>query len=120
MASNTTDVIFEDCKIPARYLLGEQNEGFHHVMTNFQGERLTAALTTVEGMQQMVAQAIQYGSEREAFGKPLIKFQVWRHKVAEHLTAIEAARRLTYHAVALVEAKQNAVKEITMRSESVV
>jgi len=114
LSSDTAILYFEDCRIPARYLLGEENQGFYHIMTNFQGERLTAAIVTCAGMEQMVADAIRYGTEREAFGKPLIKFQVWRHKFAEHLSAIEAAKRLTYHAVARFDAGEPAVKEISM------
>ena len=83
-------------------------------MTNFQGERLTAAIGAVAGMELMVADAMRYGQEREAFGRPIIKFQVWRHKFVEHLTAIEAARWLTYRAVDLFDQKENPVKEISM------
>jgi len=114
LSSDTAILYFEDCRIPARYLLGEENQGFYHIMTNFQGERLTAAIVTCAGMEQMVADAIRYGTEREAFGKPIIKFQVWRHKFAEHLSAIEAAKRLTYHAVAMFDAGEPAVKQISM------
>jgi citronellyl-CoA dehydrogenase len=114
LSSDTAILFFEDCRVPARYLLGEENEGFYHVMTNFQGERLTAAITTVAAMEMMIAQAIKYGHEREAFGRPLIKFQVWRHKFVELLSQVEAAKRLTYHAVELFEAKESPVKEISM------
>ena len=93
LSSDTAILFFEDCRIPARYLLGEENEGFYHIMTNFQGERLVGAPSrAVAGMERMLEDAIRYGHEREAFGKPLIKFQVWRHKFVEHLTAIEAAQ----------------------------
>ncbi|HET9452617.1 MAG TPA: acyl-CoA dehydrogenase family protein [Aggregicoccus sp.] len=114
LSSDTAILYFEDCRIPARYLLGAENEGFYHVMTNFQGERLVGALTAVAGMERMVEDSLRYGHEREAFGRPLIKFQVWRHKFVEHLTAIEAARRLCYFAVDLFERKQDPVKEISM------
>ncbi len=114
LSSDTAILFFEDCRVPARYVLGEENEGFYHIMTNFQGERLTAALCAVSGMERMVADAIRYGHEREAFGKPLIKFQVWKHKFVEHLSNIEAAKRLTYHAVDLFDRKENPVKEISM------
>ena len=114
LSSDTAILFFEDCKVPARYVLGEENEGFYHIMTNFQGERLTGALTTVAAMEQMVDQAVRYGNERQAFGKPLIKFQVWRHKFVEHLANIEAAKRLTYHASELYDAKESPVKEISM------
>jgi citronellyl-CoA dehydrogenase len=114
LSSDTAILFFEDCRIPARYVLGEENEGFYHIMTNFQGERLTAALIANAGMELMINDAIRYGNERHAFGKPLIKYQVWRHKFVEHLTAIEAGRRLTYHAVELFDQKENPVKEISM------
>jgi citronellyl-CoA dehydrogenase len=107
-------LFFEDCKIPARYLLGEENQGFYHIMTNFQGERLVAAIGAVEGMRQLIDESIRYGNERGAFGKPLIKYQVWKHKFVEHLTAIEAARWLTYRACDLYNRKEAAVKEISM------
>jgi citronellyl-CoA dehydrogenase len=114
LASDTAVLYFEDCRIPARYVLGEPDEGFYHIMTNFQGERLTGAIATVAGMDRMIEDSIRWGNEREAFGRPLMKFQVWRHKFVEHLTAVEAARRLTYHAVELFVAKENPVKEISM------
>jgi citronellyl-CoA dehydrogenase len=114
LSSDTGLLFFEDCKVPARYLLGEENHGFYHVMTNFQGERLVAALGAVAGMQLLVDDALAYGNERSAFGKPLSKFQVWRHKFVEHLTAIEAARWLTYRATDLFNRKEPAVKEISM------
>jgi citronellyl-CoA dehydrogenase len=86
-------------------------------MTNFQGERLVAAIGAVAAMEQMVEDAIRYGNEREAFGKPLIKMQVWKHKLVDHLAAIEAAKRLTYRAVELFDdpdTRPAAVKEISM------
>ena len=114
LSSDTALLFFEDCRIPVRYLLGEENMGFYHVMTNFQGERLVAALGAVSGMQQLVEEALRYGNERNAFGKPLIKHQVWKHKFVDHLTSIEAARWLTYRATDLFNRKEAAVKEISM------
>jgi citronellyl-CoA dehydrogenase len=114
LASDTALLFFEDCRIPARYLLGEENHGFYYVMTNFQGERLVAAIGAVSGMELLVDDALRYGNERRAFEKPLIKFQVWRHRFVEHLTSIEAARWLTYRACDLFARKEPAVKEISM------
>ena len=65
-------------------------------------------------MQLLVEDAIRYGEERTAFGRPLVRFQVWRHKLAEHLTAIEAARWLTYRACDLHNRKVECTKEISM------
>ncbi len=70
-------------------------------MVNFQGERLVGAMLANASMDVMLEQAIRYGREREAFGRPIGTFQVWRHRFAEHLTGAEAGRRLCYHAAHL-------------------
>jgi citronellyl-CoA dehydrogenase len=114
LSSDTALLFFEGCRIPARYVLGEENQGFAAIMQNFQGERLVAALGAVQGMELLVQDALRYGSERSTFGKPLSKYQVWRHKFVEHLTAIEAARWLTYRALDLFNRGEPAVKEISM------
>jgi citronellyl-CoA dehydrogenase len=114
LSSDTAILYFEDCRIPARYLLGEENEGFFQILTNFQGERLVAALMAVAAMERVLEEAIEYGREREAFGRPILTYQVWRHRLVEHLAAVEAAKRLTYHAVDLFDRKQNPVKEISL------
>jgi citronellyl-CoA dehydrogenase len=114
-ASDTAELFFDNCRVPARYLLGQENMGFYHIMTNFQGERLIAAVAAVAGMERSVRKAIEYGNDRKAFGRPVTKFQVWKHKLVEHLTSIEAARRLTYYAVdKFVKEPKNATREITM------
>jgi citronellyl-CoA dehydrogenase len=114
-SSDTAELFFEDCRVPVRYRLGEENMGFYHIMTNFQGERLIAAIGVVAGMEKAVREAIAYGMERKAFGKPLMKFQVWKHKFVEHLTSIEAARRLTYFAVDKFDKDPSgALREVTM------
>ena len=99
-SSDTGLLYFQDCRIPARYLLGEENQGFYYIMQNFQGERLVGGITAVAAMQQMWDDAVAFAKERKAFGRPVIKFQVWRHKLAELLTQIEAGRQLAYAAVA--------------------
>jgi citronellyl-CoA dehydrogenase len=114
LSSDTALLFFEDCRVPARWLLGDENQGFYHIMANFQGERLVAAIGAVAGMQLMVEGALRYGEERHAFGRPIVRFQVWRHRFAEHLAAIEAARWLTYRACDLFNRGQPAVKEISM------
>jgi acyl-CoA dehydrogenase len=113
-SSDTAVLYFDECRVPRRWLLGEEGAGFGYVMMNFQGERLVAAVQAVAAMQLMVEDAIRYGSERSAFGRPIAKFQAWRHKLADHLTAIEAARWLTYRACDLFDRDQVAVKEISM------
>ena len=114
LASDTAELFFDECRLPARYILGQRDRGFYYVMENFQGERLVASLGSVSSMEKSVRYAIEYGKNRKAFGMPVGSFQVWRHKFAEHLTAIEAARQLTYHALDLVNRGKRAVREITM------
>jgi citronellyl-CoA dehydrogenase len=113
-SSDTAILFFEDCRIPARYVLGKQNDGFFHIMNSFQGERLVTGINAVAMMQRMLEEAIRYGREREAFGKRLIEYQVWRHRFAEHLTSVAAARQLTYHTVELFQRKRRPLKEISM------
>jgi len=113
-ASDTAELAFEDCRIPTRYLLGEENQGFYHIMTNFQGERLIAAVSAVGNAQIALDQTIKYTQERTAFGRPILKYQVWRHTFADLATEIEAARWLVYRACDLFNRGVEAVKEITM------
>ncbi len=118
-ASDTAELAFQDCKIPARYLLGQENMGFIYLMNNFQSERLIAAVAASAGMKRMLKEAIEYAKQREAFGKQLIKYQVWRHKLVEHLANAEAAQQLTYLACELynrekLKGGRPAVKEISM------
>ena len=114
LASDTAELFFDECRIPSRYILGERNRGFYYIMQNFQGERLGAALHSIGGMERAIHYALEYGAGRNAFGTPVRKFQVWRHKFAEHLTNLEAGRWLTYRAVDLMNRGRRSVREITM------
>jgi citronellyl-CoA dehydrogenase len=114
LCSDTSELFFDDCRIPARYILGEKNRGFYYIMHNFQGERLASAIMMVASMARCLDLAIQYGKERSAFGNPVGSYQVWRHKFAEHRTSVEAARWLVYRALDLTNRGQKAVREITM------
>ena len=114
LASDTAELFFDECRIPARNILGEMNRGFYYIMENFQGERLAASLGALAAMDKGIRDAIAYGRERTAFGSPVGSFQVWKHRFAEHLTAIEAGRWLTYRALDLVNRGKRAVREITM------
>lgn len=114
LSSDTAELFFDECRIPRRYVLGEMNRGFYYIMHNFQGERLAAAIGALAGMDRVVQQALDYGLERTAFDNPIRKFQVWRHRFAEHLTNIEAGRWLVYRAVDLMNRGEKCVREITM------
>jgi len=114
LASDTAELFFDECRIPKRYLLGEQNKGFYYVMNNFQGERLAAALHSIGSMDRALQMAIDYGNQRKAFGQPVGSFQVWRHRFAEHLTSLEAARWLVYRALDLINRGERCTREVTM------
>ena len=114
LASDTAELFFDECRLPTRYILGEKDKGFYYIMENFQGERLVASLGALAAMDKGLRYAIEYGHERTAFGSQVGRFQVWRHRFAEHLTAVEAGRWLTYHALDMVNRGKRAVKEITM------
>jgi citronellyl-CoA dehydrogenase len=98
-ASDTAELVFEDCRVPARNLLGEEGKGFYYLMQNFQTERLIAAVSAVAGCQAALDRSVQFARDRVAFGKPIIKREVWQHRLVDHYTELEAARQLTYHAV---------------------
>lgn len=97
--SDTAEIHFEDCRVPARYLLGEEGKGFYYLMQNFQTERLISAATTIAGCQRAIDSSVEYGRNRKAFGKPIIKREVWQHRFVDMYTELEAGRQLTYHAV---------------------
>ena len=96
--SDTAELFFEDCRIPQRYLLGEEGQGFRYLMQNFQSERLIGSASATAGARLSLEEGIQYGTDRVAFGKPIIKREVWQHKIADLATKLEAAEALVYRA----------------------
>ena len=96
--SDTAELFFEDCRIPQRYLLGEEGEGFRYLMQNFQSERLIASASATAGSKLILEEGIAYGRDRTAFGKPILKREVWQHKIVDLATTLEAAEALTYRA----------------------
>ena len=93
-ASDTAEFHFDDCRIPQRYLVGEENQGFYYLMNNFQGERLIAGLLSTAGAQLLIEEAIEYGKQREAFGRPIAEFQLMQQKIAYMSLWYETARLL--------------------------
>ena len=88
------------CAYPKRYLLGEENMGFMYLMQNFQTERLVACISAVvRRLLWSLEEAIQYGKDRTAFGKPIIKREVWQHKFVDLYTKLEAAKAFSYKIV---------------------
>jgi citronellyl-CoA dehydrogenase len=97
-ASDTAELAFEDMRIPKRYLLGEENQGFMYLMQNFQTERLIACISACAGYELAMQDAIAYGRERKAFGKPIIKREYWQHKFVDLYSKLEAGKALSYRA----------------------
>jgi citronellyl-CoA dehydrogenase len=95
-SSDTAELVFEEMRVPKRYLLGEENMGFMYLMQNFQSERIIACTSACAGGGLMLEDAINYGRDRKAFGKPIIKREYWQHKIVDLTAKVEAAKALTY------------------------
>ena len=113
-SSDTGEISFSDVEVPAENLLGEENGGFKLIMANFAWERLLMAIGAVGAMQKLIEVSVAYTSEREAFGRPIGKFQAIRHQVAEMATRAEASRAITYNALRLFHEGQNPIQEVSM------
>jgi acyl-CoA dehydrogenase len=113
-SSDTGELAFTDVEVPEENLLGEENGGFYLIMANFQWERLLMALGAVGAMQKLFEVTLEYAKERQAFGRPIGRFQAIRHKFAEMAVTIEAARDMTYNALRLFCEGENAIQEVTM------
>jgi acyl-CoA dehydrogenase len=113
-ASDTAELFFDDCRVPAGNLIGAENMGFACIMGNFQSERLALALMANMTAQLALEESLKWARQREAFGKPIGKFQVIKHRLAEMATALEVSREFTYRQAAKVAAGQSVIKEISM------
>jgi len=113
-ASDTAQIFFDDCRVPTENLLGIEGAGFFGIMENFQKERLWAAVIATTTAQMALDESIKYASERKAFGKPLVGFQVTRHKLAEMATLIEASREFNYRVAAAMDAGMDQVTQVSM------
>jgi citronellyl-CoA dehydrogenase len=98
-SSDTAELFLEDVRIPKRYLLGEENMGFMYLMQNFQTERLIASVSAIAGAEFAIASSRQYGEQRQAFGKPIIKRELWQHKFVDMYTKVEMAKAFVYKVV---------------------
>jgi alkylation response protein AidB-like acyl-CoA dehydrogenase len=113
-SSDTAELSFTDVEVPAANLLGEENGGFRLIMANFAWERLLMAIGAVGAMQRLLDLAVSYAGEREAFGRPIGKFQAIRHQIAEMATKAEVSRALTYDALCLFHTGQPCIQEVAM------
>lgn len=101
-ASDTAELVFEGCRVPAENLVGTENGAFAIIVSNFAAERLMLASQCVAIAELAYREAVAYGKARQAFGKPLTGFQVTRHRLAEMATRLAAARALTGECLARV------------------
>lgn len=113
-SSDTAELSFTDMRVPVKNLLGEEGKGFYYVMNNFQMERLVAAILSIGGIDYMLKTTLTYMASREAFGRPISRYQVLRHRIADLATELEGARALTYQCCYAMDKGDYCVKEITM------
>ncbi|MBW1647231.1 MAG: acyl-CoA dehydrogenase family protein [Deltaproteobacteria bacterium] len=113
-SSDTAELYFDDLRIPAENLIGEEGEGFIYQMQQFQHERFAALPMCYVGGEDMIRETVEYLRGRIVFGKPLIKRQVLRHRLVQWLSELESLRQLTYHIVRLKEAGRDVTREISM------
>ncbi|MBN1774019.1 MAG: acyl-CoA dehydrogenase family protein [Deltaproteobacteria bacterium] len=111
---DTAELSFEDVRLPADALVGEEHAGFRYLMEGFQLERLCSAALAVGSALLCLEETLAYARDRKAFGRPLVKFQTMSHRLAELATVTEAARQLTLHAAWLLEHDHPAVRECSM------
>ena len=113
-SSDTAELSFDDVRVPAENLLGEEGKGFYHIMWELQGERLIGAAGCVAGAQRCFDRTLQYATERTAFGRPIGRFQAIRHKFADMATKIEAGRQMVYTTAWRFANGEYPVREISM------
>jgi len=97
-AQPTSEVQFDDCKIPADHLLGEEGKGFSYAMAGLDGGRLNIAASALGAAQSALDKTLTYMQERKAFGKPIAEFQALQFRVADMETELQAARTFLRHA----------------------
>ena len=113
-ASDTAELTLEDVRVPVENLLGEEGQGFYGLMANFQTERLTLCVMANVTAQMALEHALEYAKVREAFGKPLMGFQVTRHKLVDMAMMVEISREYTYRVAACMHAGQDQVTQVSM------
>jgi butyryl-CoA dehydrogenase len=106
-ASDTTELIFEDCRVPSENLLGQEGDGFVIAMASLDGGRIGIASKSVGLAQACLDAAVSYAKERVQFNKPISRFQGIRWMIADMATQIEAARLLTFNAAAMKDRGEN-------------
>ncbi len=113
LSSDTAELVFEDCWVPAENLLGDEGHGFYAVMQNFQNERLVLAGLALGESQTALDLTYDYTQQRKAFGATLYDQQTIRHRLAMLQARVDAARSFYYHCAWLLEEDHDAVKAIS-------
>jgi citronellyl-CoA dehydrogenase len=101
-SSDTAQIFFEDVRVPQRFLIGKEGEGFTYQMLQFQEERLYAAAAGLVAKERMIDDTIEYTGQRKAFGQSILDNQVVHFRLAELKTEVEMLRALTYRAAELM------------------
>jgi len=112
--SDTAELSFVDCRVPAENIIGGEGMGFAGIMVNFQRERLGLAVMAASAAELALNESIKYAKEREAFGKPISGFQVTRHKLVDMATKVRVAKEFTYRVAAKMEAGQDVTLDVAM------
>jgi len=114
LCSDTAELAFEDCRIPAKSLLGEENRGFYQIMHNFQLERMVIGAYSMGECARAIELTLDYVRDRKAFGATLWDKQAIRQRLAMRASQVEAGRQLVYHAAWLDTQGRDCVKEVSM------
>ncbi len=113
-ASDTAQILFENCRVPVANRLGEEGQGLKIALSGLEGGRIGIASQSVGMARAAFEAALKYSKERVAFGVPIFEHQAMQHKLADMATQIEAARQLIWHAASLKDAGQPCLKEAAM------
>jgi butyryl-CoA dehydrogenase len=113
-ASDTAQILFEDCRIPADCLIGREGEGYRIALSNLEAGRIGIAAQSVGMARAALEAAMRYARERVTFGKPIVEHQAVNFRLADMATQIEAARQLIWHAASLRDANEPCLKEASM------
>jgi len=113
-SSDTAQIFFEDVRVPAKYIIGDEGAGFLYTMLQFQGERLGSVLAVLRSLDNGIASTIEYTRQRQAFGKSVLDNQVVHFRLAELATDVDCLRALTYRAVDMMSAGEDATKLASM------
>ena len=112
-SSDTAELLFEDCRVPAENLIGDEGEGFKNLMWELQGERMIAAAGAIAGAQRTFEYAMDYAQNRKAFGQPISQFQVIKHRLVDMGTKIAAVQAFVYQTAQRWNDGEYPVREIS-------